>query len=1007
MKLFVLGPTQSGKTCLAIGLSGTSYGKTLFRHAFVSNARGDASRNHFKSLQKELAGAHWPAGTTETKTLDFGFQWRGRTVEFSFNDYMGEKSTDPSFLKKLTNLGSNDGVVLLVNPGFTFPCVRDSDGHVRFAKPDEVANKEKPDGYFIAPAFEDSPLAREWLVEQNSIYEQLIESLKTKVGETKNAKPVVAVTVTASDRLEKKGDLRSVRPFFEDFLAKITALLDTTGFKWKRFDVTVTGALADQSKPKLASGFANTSPKPFLWIMWQLWWRSHRPMLKRAGICAAVVAVLAGLGIGGYEWIESEKDFMTIVTAESGCSEALRKEPFDKSALENANNHLGSLKQHMHKGFYFDKADKSFAKLEPVVSEKQNELIKRKIQDADRLDGKWDDKPDKDSPIEEIDSIFSAFVPVSTNLLSGYKERKKTWNDKTKPRLEEEHDTYVFREKVETPLRDCENEHGVAVMDKLYPLADFINGRQPKTNRLLDVQTNLAERLDARVANEWRNFAIRDFEAAASTNATREATRAFVARLEDWTPATTNGTAVKAELYADVTNAVPGWRTSYETTTFNARMDAAVKDGTMESLAALYPERVETNDFLTAQFINEQWTSRGKSEFDRACKAYLDGIVDEVEKRRGRPELTQTDRKRVAVKARNVGMPFDEAAALQELEKAIAPKADGYDDGKRQECEDWFRHNVDPDRKRTGQNSLWDDYETFMQKNREDNPFAESIVRKAVYQQAESWFSDDISHFYTNVFDKPIWNDAKSLPANFRDLETEFDAFKKLCRAIAADKNPDRSSWAYHFAKDCIERGKIEDGIFNAFPQTLVVDGISGAISYYDAEKNKNRYPTNYKRTSFAARIEVVQHNPDGSIQDSKDTILLPFEKNEKDAKDAGANSCDEKTTRKEFLDSPVRIDVHAFEEVRLIAAVTDWNKWAGATTHRHVPIYIRRFGGTKHPGKTFDWQLDLSFDLNHSDGIDVPKLELTISGHFEDASIGDFVEKAKKAAEEARSKGN
>ena len=1005
MKLFVLGPTQSGKTCLATGLSQTSYAKTLFRRAFVANPGGDESRDYLKERQKELDGARWPGGTDQKKTLDFNFQWKGKSASFFFNDYKGERSTDPELLQDLSKLKGDDGVVLLVNPGFSFPCVREPEGRIRFATREEVVNPDKPEGFFNAPAFDGSPLAREWLIEQEGIYAQLIDHLKMDRGAQKADKPVVALAVTASDRLRRKGDLRSSRPIFEDFLAKISTRLETAGFQWKRFDVTVTGPLADQSKPKLARGFANTSPRPFLWILRQLWWRSHRTELKRAGICSVVLAVLAGLGIGGYAWFESDEDFKAIVNYWSECNNALSEESFGKRNLEKAADCLTSLKR--HRGFYKEKADGLVASLESDLYEKQKDLICRRISDADRRDGEWEDNKGKDSPIDEIDSIFKAFTPVTTNLLTGYEDLKNNWNSVTKPKLGEEHDEYVFREKVEIPLRECQNEHGIDVMDKLYPLADVINGRQPKTERLIGVQTNLAERLDARVANEWCNFAIRDFEAAASTNATREATRAFVARLEDWTPATTNGAAVKAELLAEVTNAVPGWRTCYERTTFNARMDAAVKDGTMEFLAALYPERVATNDFLTAQFINEQWTSRGKSEFDRACKAYLDGIVDEVEKRRGRPELTQTDRKRVAVKARNVGMPFDEAAALQELEKAIAQKADGYDDGKRQECAEWVRNNISPDRKRTGQNSLWDDYETFMRKKREDNPFAESIVRKAVYQQAESWFSDDISHFYTNVFDKPIWNDAKSLPANFRELETKFDAFKKLCRAIAADKNPDRSSWAYHFAKDCIERGKIEDGIFNAFPKTLVVDGISGAISYYDAEKKKNRYPTNYKRTSFATRIEVVQHNSDGSILDPKNTILLPFEKNGNDAKDDGANSCDEKTTRKEFLDSPVRIDAHAFEEVRLIAAVTDWNKWAGATTHRHVPIYIRRFGGTKHPGKTFDSQLDLSFDLNHSDGIDVPKLELTISGHFEDDSIGDFVEKAKKAAEEARSKGN
>ncbi len=910
MKLFVLGPTQSGKTCLAIGLSGTSYGKTLFRRAFVSNARGDASRNHFKSLQKELAGAHWPAGTTETKTLDFGFQWRGRTVEFSFNDYIGEKSTDPSFLKKLTDLGSSDGVVLLVNPGFTFPCVRDSDGHVRFAKPDEVANEEKPDGYFIAPAFEDSPLAREWLVEQNSIYEQLIESLKTKVGETKNAKPVVAVAVTASDRLEKKGDLRSIRPFFEDFLAKITALLDTAGFKWKRFDVTVTGPLADQSKPKLASGFTNTSPKPFLWILWQLWWRSHQSDLKRAGICAAVVGVLAGLGIGGYEWIESEKDFKTIVTAGSGCSEALRKEPFDKSALEKANKHLESLKQ--HKGFYSDRAGKSFAELESGVSEKQKELIKRKIRDVNSLNGKWDDKTDKDSPIDEIDSIFSTFVPVSTNLLSGYEDLKNNWNRVKKPKLEEEHDEYVFREKVEMPLRECQNEHGIDVMDKLYPLADVINGRQPKTDRLIDVQTNLAERLDIRVANEWRNFAIRDFEAAASTNATREATRAFVARLEDWNPATTNGTVAKAELFAVATNAVPGWRTLYETNSLATRADSAVRGRDMAELAIYFPDNVATNEFLSADSIQSIWNGGVKTAFEEARKRFGEDLVENIAKRRERPKLTKADADNIQKEVSRVHCLaiFDFATTSNNVQKLVNAKSLDWDAERRNECETWVKENITnrPDRPRTGRDGLIDVYHSEW-KNWKDDPnrldifFA--VVGSAVFRKVEDWLEDDVEFF-------------KSGKSGAEERFAE--KFKPLCLRIKEyGMSRDPQSWAYSFAVKCVDAGNIESGFANAFPETFEITQIRGRIVYEG--KDIWEYGWAWTQIGFC-------------VQNGDKREVLVRESADKDSANFRKETENGQWKQIWSRSDPYRVTTHAFAPARFAMSAWDWRRLGNTNTH-------------------------------------------------------------------------
>ena len=998
MKLFVLGPTQSGKTCLAIGLSGTSYGKTLFRRAFVSNARGDASRNHFKSLQKELAGAHWPAGTTETKTLDFGFQWRGRTVDFSFNDYMGEKSTDPSFLKKLTNLGSNDGVVLLVNPGFTFPCVRESDGHVRFAKPDEVANKEKPDGYFIAPAFEDSPLAREWLVEQNSIYEQLIESLKTKVGETKNAKPVVAVTVTASDRLEKKGDLRSVRPFFEDFLAKITALLDTTGFKWKRFDVTVTGALADQSKPKLASGFANTSPKPFLWILWQLWWRSHQSVLKWAGICAAVVGVLAGLGIGGYEWIESEKDFKTIVTAGSGCSEALRKEPFDKSALEKANKHLESLKQ--HKGFYSDRAGKSFAELESGVSEKQKELIKRKIRDVNSLYGKWDDKTDKDSPIDEIDSIFSTFVPVSTNLLTGYEDFKNNWNSVTKPKLEEEHDEYVFREKVEMPMRDCENEHGVAVMDKLYPLADFINGRHPKTNRLLDVRTNLAERLDARVANEWRDFAIRDFKAAASTNATREATRAFVARLENWTTVTANGAAAKAELYAEVTNAVPGWRTSYERATFAEQTEAAIKSDELEELAAFYPARVaargETNDFLSLEYVTGQWTGRVQSVYEEAHTKYGTDFVKSVMARDGRPSLTDNDKNAIAETAAKVGVPFDGTKALAAIQAGVDARAKEWDDARENECKAWVEKNIKrrPDRPRTGTDGLWDTYRQDSRRMFAENPSFAKIVAPAVYHEVEKWLEADVETFRKELCPLSglsIWSDDENVAVRFRGLDETFQRFRTICRRILEDSNPPAGTWAHRFAELCRDKGRIDDGINRAFPQRIVATKLDAKIDYH------GRFPTNYKFTSFAAWFEVVTFGPDGQPEgETRFEDLIDCDRDGDAPNDNHSTQITHENQWKTVWTGNKVCEAGLFQRTRFVVRTTDYNSWINATAKTEDIVLFPIPFATKSPISILPGQLHLR-DLGRSDGAEVVDVSVALSATMSGATPFTLLEQAKQ----------
>lgn len=359
VKIVVIGPTQSGKTCLAVGLSTFSYARTLFRPAFQASADNEISRQHLLRLRKLLESGKWPPGTTRTDKLQFAFQWKKRRrIEFTFGDYKGENSTSPDFLKKLGELGSEDGVVLLVNPGFKFHYVEESDGTLRFPNDAEASNPEALDSLPVSSAFAGSPLARTWLVDEEGIYEQIVESLKTMNGETKTSKPVVAVAVTASDRLRRKGDLRSIRPQFEEFLARITNKLETAGFRWKRFDVSVTGSLAKQNEPKLGRGLANTSPRPFLWIVR----RRIGPMVKKIAIPASSIVALFALVFGAYEYSKSIDDDKSIGKWHSSCLSALEEEPFEIGHLKTASTAIDRLRS--HKGFYAEKARREADELE-------------------------------------------------------------------------------------------------------------------------------------------------------------------------------------------------------------------------------------------------------------------------------------------------------------------------------------------------------------------------------------------------------------------------------------------------------------------------------------------------------------------------------------------------------------------------------------------------------------------------------------------------------------------
>ena len=1005
MKLIVLGPSQSGKTCLAVGLANTSYGKALFKSAFVATAKGKTSRDHLTELRLMLEGAEWPGGTKDSKakTLDFEFQWKNDKVEFSFDDYNGENVTQKDFRVKLENLSEEDGVALLVNPGFSYFYVEEPTGTRRLASDGEIVNGKTDSGLplLTASAFDDSPLARKWLVGLEKIYEQLIEDLATRNGGSKSGTPIVALTVTASDRLGR--DLSENRPRFEAFLEKIKTKLNAGCFKNKTFEVSITGELADQAKPKLANGFANTSAKPFLWLLRKLTWRIRFQVWKKRIVFISALAAGIALCVGIYAWVAADKDVDNILGWEVSCKNYLIKAKSNSNvgAKVELCKAIGEYKKlRGHNGFRTHKASEIANRLENEIWHVQKKLIEDRVRFLEGSQGEHGDITD----CNEVESLFSLFTPSSPSnaVAKAYVPLYANW-EKKKPSFLKVNTGWRLMERVMRPLRKYETEHGESVIAKLYPLYDEIRSIESKSNNVDMVKMGLASNIDSRVETEWCKFAIPDFEKAASTNASHEVTRKFVTLLESWKPVTTNGVAAKAQLYASVTNSVPRWRKVFEQTFFQNKIGDAVRSDDLGKLASLYPDRVmergETNDYLTIGYVSEQWKQQVLSRYEGAYSNYIANVVKNIERRSGRPELTTNDKNDIEKKARTVGKPFDATATESEIKKLISYKAEGWNSDRKAECVKWVRECVRADRERTGRSSLWSDYVTFMRNNHDDNPFAESVVRRAVYQKVEKWFEDDCSFFEHNLVTEPIWQDSKRLQYNFVELEDRFNKFSRLCEEVFNDKNPDRDSWAYHFANYCVEKGHVREGIFNAFPLTLVVSSIRGNISYYDDKKGEVNYPTNYKGTSFAARIEVIQRNKNGSASDEKYMSILPFDANGIDAKNEEANSCDKDSTSKVLLNDPILLRVHLFEEVRLISSVTDWNGNLIGKTNLHSPIHVTMFNGTRSLDQLK--AIDLSFELKRWTGCAKPKLQLLIEASVDGDSLGDLLYKAKQMAKQ------
>ena len=883
-KIAVIGPSQSGKTCLAVGLAATS------AHGFTIVPRDSSAAAYLSERKLEIAKRKWPAanlaGNEESIRLDF--VKKGHTpVLVDFPDYGGEILRDENAFKAFANeyLRDLDGVVILLNPGAA-----------AFQSGDETLREDYMNQYRRVVSF---------LTDKNN----------------GSARAFVVLVVTAADRIAPGGDLRGKRTVFEKSVKEVEDLVNSHSFHWKRFGVTITGRLKTQDKPQLADGWCNSASRPFLWLLWKIKWGPIRIAILKRLLFAGLVAAMLAACFGVYRYVKWDRENEEIINRAKQLEHLLEKNDAmvrpDDAVLDAARLALQALDRPL--AFKFrpilastvipndPTLDQARELLLPLYSDSKK-LALEKAQELEprvwtlfkrRIDREIEDikiDPAKNATVEailQVDCLFAKFVPRYDPSKTDYEECRVTW-DKEKKRLLEQHEIQLLIDNVSKPLDALAGYHGDEVVTMLFALYGELAKVNPPEDYadLVAKRNELAARLDKRTADEFR--ALNKYDGLSPGEA-KDKANVLLELVSAWTPATASGAETKSGLAKEI----------------------------------------------------EQASEKVLSEWNATQKTV---------------------------------------------------------------CIDWVKHNVQEDRKRCGGfkkgDSLWQDYVAFAKENR-NNPYFESIVQRAVYKQVENWFEGDVRYFQKAVFLHPLWKDKQNLPSAMQELESRFDGLKNLCAAVAGDETPRRTSWAFPFARSCMEQGHVKDGIFKAFPQTLVVERIEGEISYYDAKEKEKRYPTNYRSTAFAARVEVIQRHANGEVLSNTPFPLLPFEKNKKDAKYAAGNSCDKKNESKTFLDKPVCIIIHPFEENRLVFAVTDWIAWAGidmqATSNSD-----KRFLGKFNESDTLAGlrNLDLSFELGHTDGIKKPKLTLSIVAHIEGDGIGDYFEKAKKAAAAAAALG-
>ena len=806
-RIAVIGPAQSGKTCLAIGLFSTSTKGFTIEHV------DQDGRAYLDDLKAFLSQGKWPAATNlgTNKNLRFDFCKEGKApIRVSFPEFSGELLGSDEDFNAFANANFRDleGAVLLVNPG--------------------------------ADAFQSGdPLM---LADTMAQYKRVISFLRDPNNGSGNA--FVALTITAADRL--KCDLVGKLEAFNQSVTELSNSLRTSGLKWKRFEVTITGQLDAQDNPKLAIGGKNSASAPFLWLLDALNWRPSRERLLKKIRTAAIALTLFAIGAGVWCVVDASNEKAEIDSCADKCKKAAQScfdntKPKDKD-LKDASNALASIRE-LQVRWQKQYAATTAANLDPIVWRAYNNAIRRaesEIAENPKSEGSADN-------CSAVDNRFESFRPSTDAAREEWEHLKNEWNVK-KNEFQEQFATAQLLSNIRQPLAENQDKHGREFIEFAAGLYGKLVATSPRHAETLTLKDEISSELDSRTIKEWREFAIHDFDLNAKSNASRETTRGFVALLEAWNPATSTGVVAKVELLTSVSNSIPRWRTAYETTQFLNTMEDAVKGRSLEKLAKLYPPRVETNEYLTVEFVEKQWHEQGEKTFAELRTEFLDGIVKGVLRRGGRPTLSDEDKKTVTLNAGLVGEPFSESEAMKDVTNLVQEREREWE----KECKGialkWIGDNVNNEQKRRGQGSLFDRYDAF-DRNNKDNPFVKELVLPSVYSQVEKWLTADIESF-------------KSLSCNNSDYskvaEECYEKFKGLCREVFSRNSRAiefEKSWAGYFAVACDRDGHLI-AIDKCFPQKFVITQVEGMIEYSD-------FRNTYKGTDLTATITITPVSSD------------------------------------------------------------------------------------------------------------------------------------------------
>ena len=308
-RIVLVGYPGSGKTMLAIGLF-----ESQRKGAKISVSDPEACKRLSDVIANTVGkdnNIDWPprtlfiddkdAGKTERRACPFKIAWRDEMFSLEFEDYAGERTSDPKNLKIFIDsiVGEEPyGAILLLNPGMEL-----------FKPQKELEVSHGPD---------DVERILSNRAALPNVYETLVEALCEK-----GCKRFV-LAVTASDRISNGGDLFQT----EQHKNFKTALKKIQGYLKKRLSsenkkikknkgrneldytvkyVTVTGRLkydeeGNAQEVHLAKDSENTAADPFLWIIDPRRRRLRNLVRRLMWIVPSSLVLFAAICAGLYAW---------------------------------------------------------------------------------------------------------------------------------------------------------------------------------------------------------------------------------------------------------------------------------------------------------------------------------------------------------------------------------------------------------------------------------------------------------------------------------------------------------------------------------------------------------------------------------------------------------------------------------------------------------------------------------------------------------------------------------